>query len=258
MDYEVEFSNIRAEVLLNYLYPEIGEEWIVENLGLFYRNYQEDLISVDTKSRQISLARSSFLKLLPAGMVSNEKTNSRDPESRDAERRNIRQLSEIFKPVDSYSFRRSLDNESFLAESYEKRVEHLLRQIYRYDLETEKSELVKRFAPLILLRERIKGDMGLIRDLLREFLELEVNMSFDTFRDNDWSEIMLTRVVYTVVVEGLSQDRYRLKGEELTPLFDFVREWFIPLEIVAEFKIHDTTLESNVRKDGLLGYNLKL
>lgn len=258
MSYEVEFSNIRAEVLMNYLYPEKGEGWIVENLGLFYRNYQEDLISLDLKSGNISLARSSFLKLLPAGMISNERSNSRDPESRDAERRNIRQLSEIFKPVDSFCFHKSLYNESFLAESYENRVEYLLKHIYRYDIEAERSELVRRFAPLILLRERIKGDMGLIGDLLREFLDLELKMSVDSYRDNDWSEIMLTRVTYTIVVEGLSQDRYRLKSEELTPLFDFIREWFIPLEIVAEFKIHDTTLESNVRKDGLLGYNLKL
>ncbi|MFR9650578.1 MAG: hypothetical protein SNG35_00945 [Rikenellaceae bacterium] len=258
MEYEVEFSNIRAEVLLNYLYPELGEEWIVENLGLFYRNYQEDLISLDEKSHQLSLARSSYLKLLPSGMISNERSNGSDAEQRENERRSIRQLTEIFKPVDSFYFRRSIGNESFLAMMYEQRVEYLLKHIYRYDLKSERSKYVRDMAPLLLLRDRIKGDMGLIRDLLSMLLDLEVKMDIDSYHDNDWSEIVIARVVYTITVEDLSKDRYRLTREELDPLCEFILEWFVPLDMVVVFKIHDTHLDSMIKGDGLLGYNLKL
>ena len=38
---------IRAEFLLNYLYPEVGDQWIVQNEGTFYRNYNSDLLSID-------------------------------------------------------------------------------------------------------------------------------------------------------------------------------------------------------------------
>ncbi len=258
-EYEVEFSNIKAEVLMNYLYPDFGGEWIVDNMGLFYRNYQEDLISVDVASRQLLLARSSYLKLLPGGVISNEQDGGgRDAEQRGAQRRNIQQLTEIFKPIDSYRFRHQIKNESFLSQSYEQRVEYLLKHIYSYDLESQTSEYVRRMAPLLLLRERIKGDMGLIRDLLESLLEREVTMSMDSYQENDWAEVILSRVVYVVVVEGLSHDRYGITSEQLTPLFDFIREWFVPLELRVEFKIHDAQLDDRVKPNGLLGYNMRL
>ena len=60
---------IRAEVLLNYLYPEMENEWIVQSKGTFYRNYNQDLLWLDQKDHKVQLARDGFLKLLPEGLL---------------------------------------------------------------------------------------------------------------------------------------------------------------------------------------------
>ena len=37
---------IRAEMLLNYLYPELATKWMVSDKGSFYRNYNDDIMSL--------------------------------------------------------------------------------------------------------------------------------------------------------------------------------------------------------------------
>ena len=37
---------VRAEVLLNYLYPELEKKWMVQCKGTFFRNYSQDILSL--------------------------------------------------------------------------------------------------------------------------------------------------------------------------------------------------------------------
>ena len=62
-------SQIRAEVLLNYLYPEMESQWIAIDKGTFYRNYNQDALSIDEKEKKVVLARDGFLRLLPDGLL---------------------------------------------------------------------------------------------------------------------------------------------------------------------------------------------
>ena len=43
---------IKAELLLNNLYPEAGSQWSVQNEGIFYRNYNSDLLSIDEEKME--------------------------------------------------------------------------------------------------------------------------------------------------------------------------------------------------------------
>ena len=60
---------IRAEMLLNYLYPEESNHWIVQNEGLFFRNYNSDLLAIDEEKMVAQTARDSFIRLLPQGLL---------------------------------------------------------------------------------------------------------------------------------------------------------------------------------------------
>ena len=62
-------SQIRAEVLLNYLYPEMEDQWIAINKGTFYRNYNQDALAIEEKESKAILARDGFLRLLPEGLL---------------------------------------------------------------------------------------------------------------------------------------------------------------------------------------------
>ena len=66
-----DISEIRAEVLLNYLYPELEDRWRAHYDGAFYRNYNRDALYVNTDTAEVSLARDGFLRLLPQGLLSN-------------------------------------------------------------------------------------------------------------------------------------------------------------------------------------------
>ena len=63
---------IRAEMLLNYLYPEESNHWIVQNEGLFFRNYNSDLLAIDEEKMVAQTARDSFIRLLPQGLLTQE------------------------------------------------------------------------------------------------------------------------------------------------------------------------------------------
>ena len=54
-----------AEMLLNYLYPEVERKWIAHGEGSFYRNYTNDLLDFDDETMDAWLARDTFLRLLP-------------------------------------------------------------------------------------------------------------------------------------------------------------------------------------------------
>lgn len=62
-------SEISAEMLLNFLYPEEVDQWVVKDKGTFYRNYTPDVLSVDKKNHYVALSRDGFVKLLPQGLI---------------------------------------------------------------------------------------------------------------------------------------------------------------------------------------------
>ena len=63
---------VRAELLLNYLYPELEKEWMVQCKGTFFRNYSQDVLSLYEDEKKVSLARDGFLRLLPEGLLTKE------------------------------------------------------------------------------------------------------------------------------------------------------------------------------------------
>ena len=69
MNINRDLSEIKAEVLLNYLYPEMEERWVVHYEGAFFRNYNGDPLSIDETTGEVRLSRDGFLRLLPQGLL---------------------------------------------------------------------------------------------------------------------------------------------------------------------------------------------
>ena len=72
MKLERNLYQIRAEVLLNYLYPEMEDSWLVQSKGTFYRNYNQDLLELNLEEHKVQLARDGFMKLLPEGLLTRD------------------------------------------------------------------------------------------------------------------------------------------------------------------------------------------
>ena len=73
MTNETNLYDISAEFLLNYLYPDLMNRWKVDCVGTFYRNYSEDILEIDEEKTTVLLARDSFLRLLPQGLIATDK-----------------------------------------------------------------------------------------------------------------------------------------------------------------------------------------
>ena len=76
MTIQNDIQGLRAEVLLNYLYPELMQRWVANCKGTFYRNYNEDAIRIDGEEGWVTLARDGMLKLLPQGLIATEQANA--------------------------------------------------------------------------------------------------------------------------------------------------------------------------------------
>ena len=101
---------VRAEVLLNYLYPELEGDWITQYKGTFFRNYNEDILELYEDERKVILARDGFLRLLPEGLLTHDDDlRGEDVAQKFKElewRREL--LNEAFSPFDTYIFRKKL------------------------------------------------------------------------------------------------------------------------------------------------------
>ena len=153
---------IRAELLLNYLYPEDWSKWIARGEGTFYRNYNYDLLSIDNEKMEAQTSRDGFLSLLPPGMI----TEAEDLKGEDAGekykemKRRIRLLKEAFMPLDSFTFRRSVYVEHVAAEMLQDRLDYVLRTYFDFDLEQEPSELVRQAAVILpFVSKKLHGQL---------------------------------------------------------------------------------------------------
>ena len=112
-------NEISAEMLLEQLYPELTEEWLVRCKGVFYRNYSGDAMRVEVEERQVELARDGFLQLLPSSLLTDDaeltdqtadgKRQTQSSKSRyEQMQRRLHLLSEAFMPFDTFAFHRRL------------------------------------------------------------------------------------------------------------------------------------------------------
>ena len=127
-------SQIRAEVLLNYLYPEMSRTWMVQSKGTFYRNYNQDILALYEKEDKAILTRDGFLRLLPEGLLTRDDDLRGEDFSEKYEELEWRRelLNEAFSPFDTYVFRKKLEIERQASELLEQKLSYLLKEYFKY------------------------------------------------------------------------------------------------------------------------------
>ena len=260
MNVNAQIPEIGAEMLLNYLYPELEERWIAHHDGTFYRNYNQDVLSLDPEEAQVWLSRDSFLRLLPQGLLSSEdelkKGNALEKHEALEARRKL--LAEAFLPFDTFSFRRRLKAERNVSELLDDKLEYLLKTYFGFDLAAEENPYVRELAVLLpCIRER-RGDYGLIRRLLAALFHCEVTMSERRWSGTDSTRQWLPVLCYELLIPGLSAEEYQALYRDLQPLTDFLGEWFIPMEVKLEIVIRQHGAAPQVDVALMLDYNTEL
>ena len=236
-------SALRAEVLLNHLYPEQSDSWVVTNKGTFYRNYSEDVLQLDANLSQVSLSRDGLLRLLPQGLVSTKDE--------------LKEAEELFVPFDSWRFRDSLRAEEDFAYLLENKLNIILKTYYGVDIEAETNPLIKEMMKLLPQASSIRGNFHKIGDILKALLNKRVTTHITCYNWSDKTADTQPMVCYKVWMPELTSESYKELEKNIEALKNFLVEWFIPFDTYCaiEIKTEQTTSLNNTM---LLNYNTKL
>ena len=251
---------IRAELLLNYLYPEGVNQWITQNEGLFFRNYNSDLLAIDEERMEVQTARDSFIKLLPQGLL----TQETDLKGEDASEKfkqlelRLRYLRETFKPIDTFRFRESVYVEHQIDSLLQGKLTHILKDYFDVDLDKIEDPYVREVASLLPYVSRRRGDLGFIASLLRTLLKCEVTMTKRRYSHSDSTLSWLPMVRYELDIPGLSQEEHVKKDQEMDPLRACLSEWLIPVEVWCQIVIKEYHVPQQANTRLTLGYNTEV
>lgn len=260
MSHKVNIPEIGAEMLLNYLYPELEDKWIVHNEGTFYRNYNNDILSVSPVEAKVRLARDGFLNLLPQGLISSEdelKVDDKTEKHKKIKQRK-RILTDAFLPIDALTFRRRLKVEREISKMLNEKIDYILNRYFGFNLRTESNHYIKELAVLLPFIRRWRGDLRLLRKLLGSFFECKVNLLTGRYSETDSTRCWIPAVHYELLIDGLDPARYRLLDKELKPFAGFVREWFIPAETHFKILIKQHNSPAELNRSLTLDYNTEI
>jgi hypothetical protein len=257
---ENNIPEIRAELLLNYLYPEGGNQWIAQNEGLFFRNYNSDLLAIDEKGMVVETARDSFMKLLPQGLLTQEtdlKGEDAAEKFKQLEKR-LRLLRETFKPIDTFRFRESVYVEHQIDSLLQEKLSYILKEYFGVDLDKIENHYVREVACLLPYVSRRRGDFGFIASLLRTLLKCKVYMTTGRYSHSDSTISWRPMIRYELDIPGLTPEEFRKMDKEIEPLREFLYEWLIPVEVWCQIVIkeHNVPQQANMRLT--LGYNTEV
>ncbi len=260
MNLNQQIPEISAEMLLNFLYPDLEEKWIAHHDGTFYRNYNRDVLSVDPGEPRVWLSRDSLLRLLPQGLLSPEgelKTGDTEEKHDEIEYR-LKVLSEAFLPFDTFTFRRHLKVEHGVSDLLRDKWDHILKTCFGFDLKGEKNPYVRTFAVLLPGIRRWRGDFDLLRSLLADVFRCEVKLLERRYSETDSTKAWLPEVRYELLIPDLSPEEFRTLQADILPLRDFLSEWFVPLDVRLEIIAKHHGASAGLNGQLTLDYNTEL
>ena len=232
-------------MLLAYLYPELTGQWMVRHAGTFYRNYNSDIMALYEDEPTVVLSRDGFLQLLPQGLFTGLASEQ------------MKLLKDAFVPFDAYWFNTKLQVELQVSQLLEYKLAIVLRTFFDFDLAAQTNPFVRKAAVLLPFVRSKRGDWNFIRDMLSVLAGCPVTMRRGRYSEKDSSVAALPQVQYELQIPALTTEQYNRLAQDMQPLFDFIREWLIPFEVVAQFNIKDYQL-STVGQGLTLNYNTRI
>lgn len=235
-------GDLKAETWVNaYLSDSVPVR--VSSKGIFYSNYCEDLLEVDTSATEtdLSLSRDGLFHLLPEALFVDENL-LRDPKRKhkpftpEKER-----ILNFFVPFDSEYFQVTLGLDKVVRDLESDLVDVLLKSLYDIDVQLIRNPEIKKSLPLLLQASEIRGDYALIGRLMTAIsgYRTEIEQVFRSFPDvsGEEQEMTVARIVFHI--PSLTNKEYSAHYDELGEFVHFVAEWFFPVEQAFEYAIKE-------------------
>jgi len=123
------------------------------------------------------------------------------------------------------------------------KVSYILKEFYDFDLEAEQDEYVRKIALLLPFIARIRGIVGFAVKILENLTGHKVRHRYSTYGETDNTRCSTRKVFIDVLINGLTSETYGNEVKKWRPLFDFVIERFIPLDLMCEISIKGVNRE---------------
>lgn len=225
---DINLSEISAEMLVNYLYPDLSDRWIVQAEGTFYRNYNSDLLAYDDEAAVVQLSRDSFCQLLPQGLLYRAAERGKVNSEKIMARKRL--LMDLFQPFDTFAFRCRLNLEREVSSLLETRLQEILSRYFGFDLASEENHYIRETAVLLPFVSHLRGDLYFVRDLLSSLFRCDVQLTIGRYSETDNTRSWLPMARYEMIMPELSTEQYNRLMDDIHPLCNFVCEWFMPME----------------------------
>ena len=242
----VNLFGIRAETILSLEdLPDFSVQ-TKENSGTFYRNYSSDLIEYDSDNNTITLSRDSTYHFLPEGLFFKEdelKNGKNFKETSDKIKEKKREICNFFQPFDTEYFKLSSALEKQINKLSEKGNNILL------DLFFDKTVETQCIASLLPQINQIKGNEYLIITILKTILKI---------KKIELIEMDCCTKYFIIHIPNLSKEEYTQKTQQVSGIFEILKEYFLPFDINYDFKIKDREQRFILGKNLILDYNTNL
>ena len=257
---EQNLSEVNAEMLLHYLYPEMDDKWTVEHQGVFFRNFNSDLLGYDEETGEVQVARDSFTKLLPPGMLFSENALKGRGQKKKIGALNDRQslLRDMFQPFDNISFHRRMGVEREVSDLLDSKLNYVLTTFFHYDIQAEQNPYIRQLACLLPMARHIRGDYRLMRNILSVLFQCEVKCTIGRYSDTDQTRVWIPQVAYEFLVEGLTPESYKEMETAINEVRNFIQEWFFSFDTMLMTTIKWHQQSWNDARYWLLDYNTEL
>jgi len=255
-----DISQISAEMLLNYLYPDMGDQWIARCLGTFYRNYNDDQLSVYEETKEVILARDGFLKLLPESLLSSEdelKGGDFAEKFKMLEKRR-RLLKEAFLPFDTISFRQRMHIEQQITHLLDVKLDYMLKTFFHYDRAKETNPYVRKIAVLLPYVSKLRADFSGMAKLLGTIMGCRIKLKLGRYSQTDSTLHWIPSVEYQLLIPDLTAEQYDKLLADILPLQAFIAEWFTPAEVRCKISIKHHRQPQITGNKLILNYNTEL
>lgn len=230
---DIEKQELKAELLLSTFCPDV-DEWNAHYGSFFSRNYSGDLRSCHEENHSVTISRNGIFDILPEKLFFDE-NELRYLETRDLafklsevyeEEKNIKAY---FLPFDSFFFNQSLRLHKIASHLLDDKTKLLLKVFFDYDIDAEENPYVRMMAPLLLHVADIRSDIELIKSILETVLDCKV----------EYRILSPDQMLFIVHKLQLDSKEYAAFMKDLKPLFQFVKYWFMPMEMECDYRVKD-------------------
>ena len=251
----IDSEEIKAETLIACIDDNLNS--YVQNSGVFFRNYSDDILSVEKDKNNenvINLSRDGVFHVLPEGLFFKEDSlKSKNKQGYDFKEQlekfnnEKERIKSFFHPFDTEFFRLSFELEKRLNDISEKGNEIIVESLLSLCNLTGDNQYIRQMKTLLPFVSEIRGNLRLLKDILQIIFLSKVEIVKKGFS-----------IMFIIHKRGLSKAEYLKMGKDLIAFFDFVYEWFLPVEVDYNYKIKDYEEPFVLGHSLILDYNTYL